>query len=342
MRVATYYNNQDIRIEERPIPSIGAGELLIKIRSTGICGSDIMEWYRVGKAPRILGHEIAGEIVGIGDGVKGYKEGDRVAASHHVPCYQCHYCQLGHHTLCDTLRTTNFDPGGFSEYVRLPAINVRHGVYRLPKELTFEEATFIEPLACVLRGQNKAGVRPGQTVLIIGSGIAGTLHLQLAKSRGAEKVVAVDLSDFRLETARNFGADAVYKATEDVATRLRELNDGRLADVVIVCTEAKPAILQALGCVERGGTVLFFALVSPDVVIPMPMNEIFWQKGATLMSSYAASPEDHHNSLKLIQDRKVNVQKMISHHLGLSEIGTGFQIMTKAQNSLKVVLDPAR
>src|SRR3989338_5129692 len=200
MRVATYYNNQDIRIEEVSVPKIGEGELLLKVRAAGICGSDVTEWYRTKKMGKVLGHEIAGEVVEVGDGVVSYKKGDRVAASHHVPCYQCHYCRLGNHTLCNTLKTTNFDPGGFSQLIRLPEINVRYGVYRLPDHVSYEEGTFIEPLACVVRGQRKANVRPGQTVLIIGSGISGLLHLLLARAKGVDRIITVDIDESRLKT----------------------------------------------------------------------------------------------------------------------------------------------
>ena len=342
MKVAVYYNNRDIRIEERPVPSLKQGELLIKVHSASVCGSDVMEWYRVEKIGRVLGHEIAGEVVEVGVGVKIYKKGDRVAASHHVPCYQCHYCRLGNHTLCNTLKTTNFDPGGFSQLIRLPEINVRYGVYRLPDHVSYEEGTFIEPLACVVRGQRKANVRPGQTVLIIGSGISGLLHLLLARAKGVDRIITVDIDESRLKTAKDFGADQVWHAQEDIGKRLLELNENRLADVVIVCSGATSSIGQALDCVGLGGTVLFFALVGPDCVVPMAMNRIFWQKGATLMNSYAASPEDHHESLELIGTGIVPVKKMITHRLPFDRIGEGFQLVAEAKKSLKVIIDPTR
>ena len=159
MRTAVYYSNSDIRIEERPRPKIGEGELLVKIEASGICGTDCLEWYRIGRIPLVLGQEIAGVVVEAGKGVKNFKVGDRVSASHHVPCGECRFCLDGHETTCDTLRKTNFDPGGFSEFVRIPKINVEKGTYLLPKDLSFEEATFIEPLACVLRGQRLANFR---------------------------------------------------------------------------------------------------------------------------------------------------------------------------------------
>ena len=198
-----YYNNRDVRLEEIPTPSIGPGELMVKVLASGICGSDVMEWYRIKKAPRVLGHEIAGEIVKAGEGVERYKAGERVFVSHHVPCNTCHYCLNGFHTVCDTLRTTNFDPGGFAEYIRVPRINVDRGVFILPEEVSFEDGVFIEPLACVLRGQRLAKFRPGQSVFVIGSGISGLLHVALARASGAGRIIASDINEYRLKAARN-------------------------------------------------------------------------------------------------------------------------------------------
>ena len=342
MRVAMWYNNRDVRVEEMPTPQIGPGELLVRVEASGICGSDVMEWYRLDKAPLVLGHEIGGQIVAVGDGVEGYKEGERVSAAHHVPCNTCHYCLSGHHTVCDTLRRTNFDPGGFAEYIRLPAINVERGVFLLPDEVSYEEATFIEPLACIVRGQRLAQMQPGNSVVVIGSGIAGLLHLQLASMLGASRVVATDIVDYRLEAARQFGADAVFYAEEDLPARLRRGNDGRLADLVIVCTGATSAIVQALQSVERGGTVLFFAPTEPGVTIPISVNELFWRNDITLTTSYAGSPADYAAALELIRARRVHVRQMITHRLGLAETELGFQLVADAQNSIKVIIEPQR
>jgi len=201
MRVAMYYNNHDVRLEEMPKPHIGPGELLVKVQASGICGSDVMEWYRIKKAPLVLGHEITGEIVEVGKGVERYHVGERVFVSHHVPCNTCRYCLNDHHTACETLHTTNYDPGGFAEYLRVPPINVDRGVFLLPDEVSFEDGTFIEPLACVSRGQRLAGLFPSQTVLVLGSGISGLLHIALAKTSGAERIIATDVSDYRLRAA---------------------------------------------------------------------------------------------------------------------------------------------
>jgi L-iditol 2-dehydrogenase len=339
MRVAMYYNNRDVRLEELPVPKIGAGELLIRTRASGICGSDLMEWYRIKKAPLVLGHEIAGEVVEVGEGIREFQIGDRVFSSHHVPCGQCRYCLDGHSSVCELLRTTHFDPGGFAEYIRVPRMNVELGTLRIPDTMSFDEGSFIEPLACVARAQRFARVKPGQTVLVIGSGISGLLHVQLARSRGATRIVTTDLSDYRLKAARQFGADATIDAAQDVPGQLRELNDGRPADVVIVCTGAMPAIRQAVQSVDRGGTLLFFAPTAAGIDVPIPLFE-FWRDEINIVTSYAGSGDDLKEAIELIDRRKVRVAKMVTHRLPLAQAGLGFELTASGQDSIKVILDP--
>jgi L-iditol 2-dehydrogenase len=341
MRVAKYYNNKDIRLEEIPKPKIREGEILVKVMASGICGSDVMEWYRIKKAPLVLGHEISGEVVEIGRGVKGFKIGDRVFATHHVPCNKCRYCLSGKHTVCETLHSTRFYPGGFSEYVRIPKINVERGTLKLPEDVSYDEGTFIEPLGCVVRGQRIADVRKGQTVLVIGSGIAGLLHIQLALSKGAKRVIATDINEFRLRKAKEFGANHVINAKEDVPSKTKDMNEGRLADRVIVCTGALSAIDQALHSVDRGGTILFFAPTSPGVEVPIPFNDL-WFKGATLTTTYAAVLPDLKEALELIRKHKVDVKGMITHHFPLEETGKGFRMVSEAKESIKVIIEPQK
>lgn len=342
MRVAMYYSNNDVRLEEKPVPKIGPGEILMRVEASGICGSDVMEWYRIHKVPLVLGHEVSGEVVEVGEGIMKYKKGDRICAAHHVPCNTCHYCLSGHHTVCETLRKTNFEPGGFSEYIRLPAINVDRGVFLLPAEVSYEDATFIEPLACILRGQRQARLQPGQTVLVIGSGIAGLLHIQLAKALGAGRILATDISGYRMDAALRLGADAVINAKEDVPARVRELNGNKLADVVILCAGATTAIEQGLSSVERCGSVLFFAPTNKGVTIPFSVNDTFWRNEITLTSSYAGSTADHATALELIRAKRLNVSDMITHRLGLADTGKGFQMVVDANDSLKVIIEPQK
>jgi len=340
MRVATYYSNRDIRIDEIPRPKINSGELLVRVEAAGICGSDVMEWYRINRVPLILGHEISGTIEEIGPGLNKYKKGDRVSCAHHVPCGNCHYCLNGHPTVCDTLRKTNFDPGGFVEYLRLPKINVDYGMYVLPKQVSFEEATFIEPLACVLRGQRLAGFKTGQTVLVLGCGIAGLLHIHLAKAMHAGLIIATDISDYRLKQAKIFGADEGFLAKDYSVDIVRKHNQGRLADLVIISTGAVSAINQALESVERGGTVLFFAPTDKGVKIPLSFNELFWRNEITLTSSYAGSPQDYQDALDWIATGKLKLTGMITHRLPLTKIAEGFRLVAEARESIKVIIFP--
>jgi len=341
MRVAMYYRNTDVRLEEMPVPKIGPGEVLVKVIASGICGTDVMEWYRIKKAPRVLGHEITGVIVEAGEGVQRYKVGDRVFVSHHVPCNTCRYCLTGNETVCETLHTTNYDPGGFAEYVRVPQLQVDRGTYLLPDEVSFEEGVFIEPLACIVRAQRLARLQLGQTVLVLGSGMSGLLHVALARTSGAARIIATDINEYRLKAAQRFGADVVMQAKEDVPARVRQVNDGRLADLVIVCAGAYSAFMQALQSVERGGTVVCFAPTEPGVTIPVPVND-FWRNGITLMPSYGAAPVDLAVSLELIRAHRVPVAEMVTHRLSLAEAGLGFRLAAEAKESIKVILEPQR
>jgi len=324
-----------------PIPTIGEDEALLKVMASGICGSDVIEWYRVPKAPIVLGHEATGVIDKVGSKVKSLKVGDRVFVSHHVPCNQCRYCQRGSHTACHTLHTTNYYPGGFAQYIRVPKINIDFGTYKLPEDMTFEEGTFIEPLACVLRGQCLANLQKDDTLLIIGSGISGILHTQLAKFKHVQKIIVADINPYRLQLAKKFGSDHELNAKENLPNSLREINDGRLADQVVVCTGATSAALSALDCVENGGTILFFAVPDPTVKLPVPINR-FWRNEITIRTSYGAAPNDLKDSMRVLATKQMNIKDMITHRLSLNDAQEGFRLMAEAGQSLKVILEPNR
>lgn len=340
MKVAMYYNNNDVRVEEMPAPKISENEMLVKIIASGICGSDVMEWYRIKKAPRVLGHEIAGIITEAGKKVKKFKKGDRVFVSHHIPCYKCEYCKIGHHTLCELLRTTNFDPGGFAEYVRVPEINIKcKGVYVIPDKMSYEDATFIEPLACVVRGQRAANVKKGNTVVIIGSGISGLLNIMLAKAKGAKKIIATDINENRLQMAKKIGADVVIDAKENVPELIRKNNNNKLANRVIISAGSPQAFVQGVKCVEKAGWILFFAPPEPGIEIPFPLFDL-WNKDVTMVSTYAGVEQDFRESIKLIQSHKVNVKSLITHRLPMDQAPKGFRLVSEADNSIKVIIFP--
>jgi L-iditol 2-dehydrogenase len=339
MRVAMYYNNRDIRLEEMSRPEIGEGELLVKVVSSGICGSDVMEWYRIKRAPLVLGHEIAGDIVEVGARVARYKVGQRVFVSHHVPCMKCRYCLSGHESTCDTLRSTNFYPGGFAEYVRVPEINIEHGVYVLPKELTYDDGSFIEPVACVVRGLRSINFQPGRTVLVLGSGIAGLLNIKVSKAYGAGRIIATDINEYRLRAAKRFGADVTLNGTDDVPSLVNKANDGRGADYVIVCAGATKAMAQAFRSVDRGGKILMFAPPMPGAEIPVPFGDL-WKDEVTITSTYAGSPRDIKEAIELLRTKKLVVSDMVTHRFGLADTGKGFALAAKAEDSIKVIIEP--
>jgi L-iditol 2-dehydrogenase len=312
----------------------------MRVHASGICGSDVLEWYRVPKAPIVLGHEVAGDIIEVGEGVSGVKAGDRVAVSHHVPCNACPMCLSGFHTACHTLHTTNFDPGGFAEFVRIPELQTDRGILVLPDSVSYEAGTFVEPLGCVARAQLRAGVRPGSTVLVVGSGISGLLHIRLAAALGAGKIFATDVSPYRLEWARTSGAVAfdAIEAGDSLPELLKAENGGRLADLVILCTGAPSAIDQGLACLENGATFVVFAVPAPGQSHPMPLNEL-WRREVTIRTAYGAAPNDLQTALDLIATGRVSVDDLVTHRLPLDRIGEGFNLVADAAESVKVGIE---
>ena len=348
MKIARYYNNNDVREDEMAKPTIGQGEILVKVKRSGICGSDILEYYRFAKMQKlgvkslILGHEIAGDIVEKDETVKHLKVGDRVFVSHHVPCFECHYCKQGHETACNLLHNTNFDPGGFAEFVRIPKINIeKKGVYVLDPSVSYEEAVFIEPLGCVCRAQRLANMKKGLTVLILGCGTSGLLHIQLAKLRGAKKVIATDINEYRMQKAKEFGADVVFNANSDIVAKIKEINKFRLADLVIVSTGATSAAKQALECAASGSTIVYFAVPEPGINLEVPINN-YWRKEIKIMTSYGAAPQDLDEAYNWILSKRINVVGLITHRFPLNEAKEAFKVVCEAGNSFKVILEPNR
>ena len=311
--------------------------------ASGICGSDVMEWYRKDKTPLVLGHETAGEVAAVGPGAGRFQVGDRLAVTHHVPCNTCSYCLAGRHTMCETLlKKTRFDPGGFAEYLRVPAINVDRGAFPIPDGLSYDHASFMEPLACVLRAQRQAGLHPGDAVLVLGAGISGLLHIPLARTLGAGLALAADTIPFRLQEALDVGAHHALRADDDLPQPLRSLPQGRLADLVDICFDG--IVPRAMQCVERGGTVLFFAGAAEGTTLPVTCNEIFWRTEVALTSSYAGAPADCAQALKLIASGSLPLDRLITHRLPLEQADRGFAMAADPveHQCLKVIIRPRR
>ncbi|MFH1248932.1 MAG: zinc-dependent dehydrogenase [archaeon] len=340
MKVGMYYNNSKVLVEEMPVPEVHDDDLLLKVNACGICGSDIMEWYRIKKAPLVLGHEITGEIVETGKNVKKFKKGDRVFSTHHVPCNECYYCITGHETACETFHTkNNFSPGGFAEYLRVSGKSVDTGTIKLPDDVSYEQGTFIEPLGTVVRGLRRAELKPGDSVLVLGSGLAGLLNINLSKALGAGRIISTDVNDYRLNAAKIFGAEYAFNAKEDIQKLVRNANEGRLADKVIVCTGSLSAMSQALQSVERGGTILFFAVPKPEELVSIDLNP-YWRNDISIKTSYGAAPLDNKQALELIRAKNVDVDEMITQRLSLEEIAEGFRLASEGKECLKVVIKP--
>jgi len=342
MKTGVYYKNSDVRVEERPVPTAGDHDIVVKVMASGLCGSDLMEWYRIKRAPLVLGHEPAGIVVEVGKLVNTVKPGDRVFVTHHVPCAKCHHCRTGHETACTTFQSTNnFDPGGFSQFLRVTGKSVETGAFVLPDTVTFEQATFIEPLGTAVRALRAVGLKPGQSVLVCGSGVAGLLIIKLARAMGAGAIIATDVSPYRLERAREYGASHTIAANEDVPSFIRKVNDGRLADIVILCAGALPAARTALQSAERGGIILFFAVPKPGETVDVDFNP-FWRDDITIKTCYGAAPADNREALEFIKHGKVTVTDMVTHRFGIDRIGDAFMTGAEPDGCVKVIIEPNR
>jgi len=335
MKVSMWYNNRDIRIEEVPTPSPGSGEMLVKVISCGICGSDIVEWYRLPRAPLVLGHEVGVEVAEPGEGVTKYKKGDRLFIAPKIPCFKCIYCLKGHYPQCTEVKDRL--PGGFAEYILVPKELVRQGSYKLPDNLSYDQATFIEPLACVVRAQKLASIEKGQTILILGSGMSGLLHVKLAKLKNC-KVFATDIDERKLELAKSFGADHIADAASDVVEQLIKVN-GRKADAVIVTTSDLSAFRQAWEAVDMGGVIVLFAVPGPDKDVVVPVNDL-WRKEIRILTSYYCGPPDIEEALGLLTRRDIGVDDLITHKLPLEETARGFKMLLDSTGALKIIIKP--
>jgi len=334
MKSGAYYRNDNVRVEERPVPAIGKGEVLVRVAVCGICGSDTMEWYREPKA-RVQGginsgHEIAGEIVQVGEGVQDYKVHDRVVVAHHFPCGNCTLCRDGNETACEAMNQKYIEPGGFAEYVRVLEKGVQHGLYPMPDSMTYAQGSFVEPLGCVVRSVRKTEPVTAHTVLVIGSGLAGLLHIKLLRARGAERIFAVDTNPDRLDAARRCGADETMLASSEIPP----------AERVYVCTAAEIACQNALKCVTGGGQIMYFATGGPDMKLSLPVTK-FWLTQTAINFAYGAAPRDMREAMELIRSGTVPVDDLATHHFGLDRIGEAFDLSANPRgNALKVLIEP--
>ncbi len=322
MRVARSFAPGDVRIEEAPDPEPGPGEVVCEVLACGVCASDVTDWYVAPRLPAVLGHELVGTITALGPGAAAPKPGTRVAIHHHAPCGECRRCRRGHETLCEHFRSTRLDPGGFAEKVRISQ-DLTAELLELPAGLDPATATFIEPLACVLRAQERAGLHPGDALLVVGAGVNGLLQIAAAHARGVEAVWVREPRRERLELAEAWGA---------------EHHGNELVDVAIVCTPKPEAIASAAGALAPGGTLCLYAPPAPGAPVPLDGSELFLRE-LTVTASYSAGPSDMQAALELIARRRIDPGELISHRLPLQETGRALDLQRRAA-ALKVVVQP--
>ncbi len=333
MRAAVYQRPQDIRIEELEDPRPGRGEVLLRMLACGVCGSDLMDWYTKRRAPVVLGHEPVGEVLEVGREGDGLPEvGARVFAHHHVPCMNCAMCRAGHHTLCAEFQTTGIRPGGFSELIVVSAKNARLDLLPVPDHVSTEAATLIEPLACCVRAQRRADVGPERSVVVVGAGQMGLLHVQAALAAGSPVVVAVEPIAERRELAERFGAESAEPEASAVVDAL-----GGRADVVILCTGAEAAFALGMEVVGSGGAVQLFAPSHPSVRFSFEPNEVFFRE-VTIQSSYSAGPMDTREALRLLSEGAVSGEGIITHRFPLAETARALET-AKSGKAIKVVVE---
>ena len=339
MKVGVYYNNSDVRLEEKPVPSVGDDDILIKVMASGICGSDLLEWYRVKRAPLVLGHELTGKIVETGKNIKKFKVGDRVFSTHHVPCGECIYCLTDHETACEVFQgTNNFEPGGFSQFLKVSGRSINTGTLKLPDDMSYETGTFIEPLATVVRAFRTIDMKPGESIMIFGAGLAGILFVKLAKVLGAGNIIVSDINEYRMTMAKKAGAGLTIPFEKDIPQFIKK-NNGRLADKVVISTGAMAAAEAALKCVDKGGTVLFFAVSKPGDKIAIDFNH-YWRNDISFKTCYGAAPLDNIQALELLRTGAVSVDDMITHRFKIDDIGDAFKTAALPDYNLKVIIEP--
>ena len=337
MKAAVFHGGGRITPGDWPRPAVGAGELLLRVRGCGLCGSDIAKIVAPEtRGPAVFGHEVVGDVIEAGDGVAGFAVGDRVVAAHHVPCGQCHYCRRGSESMCRAFKASNLDPGGFAEYVRVPPANVRHATFRIPEHLTDEEASFVEPLACCLRAVDRARVEAGDTALVVGLGSIGCLFTQLLARAGAAVVGADPLAARARVAHEAYGAREAGDA-ERAAKAARELSDGRGADHVIVTGGGADVLGWAAGLTRDGGSIHYFA-GGPGDALPLPLATLYHHE-LTITTTYSSSPATLARAFWLLAAGKVEVAGLISHRLPLDRLAEGVDLMRRRE-ALKVYVTP--
>jgi len=346
MLAAVYRGKKDVRMETVPVPEIAAGELLVRVHTCGICGTDLKK-IATGShsSPRIFGHETAGVVAAVGKGVSRFRLGDRVVVFHHIPCRQCYYCRHKTFAQCETYKkvgcTAGFEPsgGGFAEYVRVMDWIVQQGTVRIPDGISFEQACFVEPVNTCMKGVKALRLEPGETVLVIGQGPIG-LILSVLSGRTGARVITSDLYPQRLTISESFGLGLTIDASRaDVIQKVRELTEGRGADAVILAVGGTGLIRPAMDATRPGGRVLLFAQTVRGEVVVDPAAICVDEK--TVLGSYSASVDLQEDSVSFVMGRELDLQRLISHRFPLSQALEALEVAAHPQpDSMKIVIQP--
>lgn len=340
MKAARAYAFDDVRVEDVPVPQLEPGDIRVQVSVCGVCSSDAMDWYVSRKVPMVLGHEPVGVVHEVASGVEGIEVGDRVFFHHHVPCMECRACQRGLFTSCRRFRETHLDPGGFAEFVRVPAEIVRLDVLKLPADMSDEAGAFIEPVACSLRAFRKMAIEPGVSLWVIGAGPMGLINLRLARLFGARPIIVSDPIEVRREYARQAGADHVLDPSRaDFQDRLLEVTDGWGAERIIVGPGSVEAIEQGLAGAAAGANVLVFTPTPPEATVAYRPHDLYF-KEVTVTHSYSSGPTDTREALDLIASGNLEVEDLITHRFGLDGVGEALQMAKVADEGLRSLIYP--
>lgn len=340
MKAAFVKKDSTISVEETEKPSLGPGDILVKMESCGICGSDLEKVFgKYGQPSMKLGHEPAGEILEVGSKVSDFKKGDRVFTHHHVPCYDCHFCNHGNETMCQKYYETNLSPCGLSEQYVVPEWNVSHGgVLKIPNSMSFDEAAMIEPLACCVRSWNKFSYKKGDSVAIFGVGPTGMMHIILAKDKGLGKIFCLDVNNFRLDFAKKFQITLALNSNDSSnKEKIFDKTENRGVDVAIVATGSLKALDDAIDFVRKGGTIMMFGVPSKGETMNIDMSKVY-SKEITLTTSYAASDHDTKEALELIKSSRVDVKRLITHKYSILETQKAFDHAHDGSDAMKIII----
>jgi L-iditol 2-dehydrogenase len=327
MRAAVYRGPGRVALADWPEPAAGPGELLLRLRGCGLCGSDIAKITSDHRAPAVFGHEVVGDVIAVGPGVERFRAGARVVAAHHVPCFQCHYCRRGSPSMCPVFKRTNLDPGGFAEVIRVPAPNVEWTTFGIPAHVSDEAASFVEPLGCCVRAVRRAAPQAGDTAVVVGLGSIGCLFGQLLARAGAH-VVGVDPMPERVELAARLGGQAFAEPAPAVR-QVTERTEGRGADLVVL-TGGGPSVLPwAAELVRDGGSIHVFA-GGPGAELPIPLATLYHRE-LTLTATYSSSPADLAEAHRLVVGGELALDPLITHRVPLSEVARAVELMRRRE-----------